>query len=87
MTEYALAAGDCQHTTERVEGLLPTFVFWSLDQFPNHGLDDTNVPIECSTNHSTEQCYPEIGREANNEKGEHCTSAADQEHRLSTDSV
>lgn len=62
-------------------------MFWSLDQFSDHGLDDANVSIQCASEGSPEQGNPEVGSEAHQEKRHHCTEASRDQDRLAADAV
>lgn len=59
-------------------------MLWLLDQFAYHSLDDTNVSIEDTTDHPTDQCHPEVGREAHDQEREHRSCTTEEQDRLST---
>lgn len=62
-------------------------MFGLLDQFAHHGLDDANVSIQHAAKYAAEKRDGEVGREADNEEGEHCARATKKKDRLSPDSI
>lgn len=67
--------------------MLLTLVFWPFDQFSHHGLKHSRVAVQYTTYHSTQECYPEIGGEADDEQRKHRPSAAQEKDRFATDPV
>jgi hypothetical protein len=85
LTEPTDDCANRPHKRHDREGL--GFVFRFLDQFTNHGLNHANVSIQYTAKYSTEQGNGEVGREADDQEGEHGTKAADQKDGLSSNSI
>lgn len=57
------------------------------DELANHGLDDTNVAVEKTTDSATDQSNPNVGGEADHDHAEHGSHAAKDQDGLAANSV
>ena len=62
-------------------------MFWFLHQLTDHGLDDTDVAIQQTTQGSTDEGNPEVGGESYHDHAEHGSDATHNQNRLSTDPI
>jgi hypothetical protein len=59
-------------------------MFWIHNEFAHHRLDDSNIPVQCSTYEAAEEGHPKVHRKANNEKGNHGSETTKNENGLTT---
>lgn len=62
-------------------------MFWLLDKFSDHGLDNSNVAVEGTAKDSTSKSHPKVRSKAQNKHADHGSEASHQKHGFPTDSI
>jgi len=77
-----------QHVVEgglQIPGL--TLMIGLYNQFSDHGLDDTYVPVQGTTQESAQESEPEVGSKADDQEGEGGAQATEQQDGLPSNAI
>lgn len=62
-------------------------MLWLLDEFRDHGLNHTDVPIEGAAQKSTKEGDPNVGGKAQNQHTNHGSEASHQQYGFAADAI